>query len=82
MGESKKGTISPYFSSLLLIVANDCWQTPSEIYQRIKSEMGVDFSLDPFTAEDNPLGTPYYYIEKDARAINLRSRTIYATFYL
>ncbi|MCW4048658.1 MAG: hypothetical protein NWE89_02870 [Candidatus Bathyarchaeota archaeon] len=65
----KKEAISPYFSSLILIVANDCWQTPSEIYQRIKSEMGVDFSLDPFIAEDNPLGTLYYYNEKDARGL-------------
>ena len=41
------------------------WMTPPELFHRLEEELGLDFTLDPCTTPDNPLGTPYFYTEED-----------------
>jgi len=40
-----------------------CWQTPRDVFAKL--DVIFDFTLDPCTSPDNPLGTPKFYTEKE-----------------
>jgi phage N-6-adenine-methyltransferase len=42
---------------------NLCWQTPLDLFNQLDNEF--HFILDACTSEDNPLGTPYFYTERE-----------------
>jgi phage N-6-adenine-methyltransferase len=42
---------------------NLCWQTPLDLFNRLNNEF--HFVLDACTSPDNPLGTAYFYTQKE-----------------
>jgi len=43
----------------------DTWQTPKWLFDWIEKTMGIEFTLDPCTTEENPLGVEKFYTEED-----------------
>ncbi len=43
----------------------DSWRTPQLLFRRIQREMGITFTLDPCTTENNPLRTPKFFTKKE-----------------
>jgi len=41
------------------------WQTPPELFEWMQRELGFEFTLDPCTSPDNPLGPPAFFTKED-----------------